>query len=425
MRRLADVAEVRLGRQRSPARAEGPNMRPYMRAANVSWAGLDISDVKEMDFSPEEFEVFGLRNGDVLVGEASGSPLEVGKSAIWRDEVPGSCFQNTLIRVRCGPELLPEYLQKHLLHDARSGALARIAKGIGIHHLGAQGLANWHVAVPPLDEQQRIAGKLDALLVRVDACRQRLDGLPVALQRLRQSVLRAAATGRLTADWREKRAVAPPRSATVGEVLTVSSGDFLTARQMVSTGTIPVFGGNGINGYHDRSNVEQETLVIGRVGFYCGSIHLTPSAAWVTDNALIVQHDEATILRRFLYFALQAIDLRTNDSSTAQPVISARKIYPISIVVPHLIEQMEIVRRASEAIAVIDEAERRCANAQSLRASLHASVLARAFRGDLVPQDPTDEPADAPLARLRAAAPEASPGVAPSRRSKASAAPRR
>ena len=53
---LSEIAEVRLGRQRSPKRSVGPNMRPYMRAANVTWNGISLHDVKEMDFTPEEFE---------------------------------------------------------------------------------------------------------------------------------------------------------------------------------------------------------------------------------------------------------------------------------------------------------------------------------------------------------------------------------
>ena len=56
---LALIGEVRLGRQRSPKRATGPHMRPYLRAANVTWDGLDLSDVKEMDFSPESTRLIG------------------------------------------------------------------------------------------------------------------------------------------------------------------------------------------------------------------------------------------------------------------------------------------------------------------------------------------------------------------------------
>ena len=182
-------------------------MRPYMRAANVTWNGISLHDVKEMDFSPQEFEGFALRPGDVLVGEASGSRLEVGKSAVWRGEVPGACFQNTLIRVRVNEAALPEYLQRHLAYDARRGALADISRGIGIHHIGAAGLADWQISLAPLREQKRIADKLDALLARVDACRLRLDRVPAILKRFRQSVLAAATNGELTREWREQRGI--------------------------------------------------------------------------------------------------------------------------------------------------------------------------------------------------------------------------
>ena len=70
--RLAGVAEVRLGRQRSPKTATGERMRPYLRAANVKWGGLELSDVKEMAFTAAESETYELRPGDLLLGEAAG-----------------------------------------------------------------------------------------------------------------------------------------------------------------------------------------------------------------------------------------------------------------------------------------------------------------------------------------------------------------
>ena len=55
----------------------------------------------------------------------------------------------------------------------------------------------------PLNEQKRIADKLDAVLARVDACRERLDRVPAILKRFRQAVLAAATSGKLTEEWRE------------------------------------------------------------------------------------------------------------------------------------------------------------------------------------------------------------------------------
>ena len=121
---LAEIAEVHLGRQRSLRRAVGPNMRPYMRAANITWKGISLHDVKEMDFTPEEFETYALRRGDLLLSEASGSASEVGKPAVWNDEVPNCCFQNTLIRVRA-PEPLVPFLHLHFYKALRlAGPLA-------------------------------------------------------------------------------------------------------------------------------------------------------------------------------------------------------------------------------------------------------------------------------------------------------------
>ena len=153
---LSEIAEVRLGRQRSPKRAVGPNMRPYMRAANVTWNGISLHDVKKMDFTPAEFETYALRRGDLLLSEASGSASEVGKPAVWNEEIPDCCFQNTLIRVRA-PESLVPFLHLHLYKDALTGEFARASRGVGIHHLGAKTLAEWEVHLPPLEEQRRRA----------------------------------------------------------------------------------------------------------------------------------------------------------------------------------------------------------------------------------------------------------------------------
>lgn len=193
---LSKIAEVRLGRQRSPGRAVGQHMRPYMRAANVTWSGIKIDDVKEMDFSPTEAEIYELKYGDILLAEASGSASEVGKPAIWRDEIPGACFQNTLIRIRAPEQLVP-FLHGHFLNAARSGAFAAASRGVGIHHLGAQAMLDWQVDLPPLPEQRRLTEALDSYLTRLDAATAGLKRVEANLKRYRASVLKAAVEGRL------------------------------------------------------------------------------------------------------------------------------------------------------------------------------------------------------------------------------------
>ena len=193
---LAQIGEVRLGRQRSPKRAQGPHMRPYLRAANVTWDGLDLSDVKEMDFTPREQEIYRLRRGDILLAEASGSADEVGKPAIWDEQIDGCCFQNTLIRVRAFPEVVP-YLYHHLLSDARTGALGRAARGVGIHHLGAQRAEAWMFALPPLDEQRRIVAEVERRLPVIQQTEASVEVNLARAERLRQSILKQAFSGKL------------------------------------------------------------------------------------------------------------------------------------------------------------------------------------------------------------------------------------
>ena len=155
-----------------------------------------MSDVKEMDFNPAEFEIYRLQPGDILLGEASGSPDEVGKPAVWDGQIDDCCFQNTLIRVRAESQFVP-YLFHHLLSDARSGALGRAARGVGIHHLGAERASSWAVALPPLAEQRRIVAEVERRLSVAQQAQAAVEASLARAERLRQSILKQAFSGKL------------------------------------------------------------------------------------------------------------------------------------------------------------------------------------------------------------------------------------
>ncbi|MEW6581412.1 MAG: restriction endonuclease subunit S [Actinomycetota bacterium] len=171
VRPLSAVAEVTLGRQRSPENHQGPSMVPYLRAANVTDGRLDLSDVQEMNFSPDEQRIFELRDGDVLITEGSGSLTAVGASAVWRSEIGGRvCFQNTLLRVRPRTQRTdPRFLAWWCRHAFTSGLFASIATGANIHHLSAERMRALPVCAPALQEQERIADFLDVETPRIDA----------------------------------------------------------------------------------------------------------------------------------------------------------------------------------------------------------------------------------------------------------------
>ena len=225
-----------------------------------------------------------------------------------------------------------------------------------------------------------------------------------------------------------------------GELFQVKSGNNLSKSKM-KDGDIPVFGGNGITGYHNESNVGKSTIVIGRVGYYCGSVHLTPPEAWITDNAFFTTYDEKILFQDFVIWLLKTIDLQANTSSTAQPVISGSKIYPIVIPLPPIEEQKRIVAKVDELMLLCDQLEQQTeasidahatlvevllatltdsADADELaqnwaRISEHfdslftteqsidalkQTVLQLAVMGKLVPQNPDDEPASVLLEKI-------------------------
>src|SRR5690606_6567260 len=72
--------------------------------------------------------------------------------------------------------------------------------------------------------------------------------------------------------------------ATGGQLFSWSSGKFLPAKGQ-SGGKVPVYGGNGVNGWHQTASVAYPTIVVGRVGAHCGNVHATSGPAWITDNA--------------------------------------------------------------------------------------------------------------------------------------------
>lgn len=194
---LQSIAEVRLGRQRSPKNHSGDRMRPYLRAANVDWGRLRLDDVKEMQFTEAEEQTYRLREGDILLTEASGSPAEVGKSVTYRGIPADVCFQNTLLRVRCH-SADPDFVQAYLLAEARAGRFMPASRGVGINHLGRARLAALPLELPPTDVQSAAVARCRELNEAVTRLKITLDRQADRTSALRRSLLAAAFSGRLT-----------------------------------------------------------------------------------------------------------------------------------------------------------------------------------------------------------------------------------
>jgi type I restriction enzyme, S subunit len=193
---LSDVAEIQLGQRRAPEYAQEAVYR-YVRAANITWRGLDLSDLKTMGFAAPDALL--LRSGDVLLTEASGSPTEVGKPAIWRDELENCCFQATVLRLRAiGDRVLPEWLYYSCLADASLGRFAAMAPGVGILHLTAGRMREWTIPLPPIHEQRLISRLLEKALRTVYAQQDGVGLMRKSLVRLDQAIMSAAFRGKFS-----------------------------------------------------------------------------------------------------------------------------------------------------------------------------------------------------------------------------------
>lgn len=165
---IGEIAEVRLGRQRSPKDHTGDSMQRYLRAANVTWYRLRLDDIAEMNFTQGEMETYSLREGDILVVEG-GTPEYVGQCALVTEQVEGLAFQNTLIRVRPHDHVDPKWLMYRLNADGELGGYRYIARGAGnIQHISARRYASHRLAIPPLDEQRAIVETIERMLSHLD-----------------------------------------------------------------------------------------------------------------------------------------------------------------------------------------------------------------------------------------------------------------
>jgi type I restriction enzyme S subunit len=111
-------------------------------------------------------------------------------------------------------------------------------------------------------------------------------------------------------------------------------------KRPLGRGTIPVYGGNGVLDYADISNNEN-SIIIGRVGAYCGSVYYEPLSHWVSDNAISAVNKENSDIV-FDYYLLRSLNLNQRHIGTSQPLLTQEILNSIKVMLPPLYEQYEI-----------------------------------------------------------------------------------
>lgn len=430
--------------------ASAGNVR-FLRTTDIT-KGLNWLLVPYCEENPEKPEQYLLQSGDIVISRAG----SVGFSALIESVPENAVFASYLIRFRPLEGVIGKYLKRYLESDYYWQQITEKAAGNALQNVNAQKLADLDVVVAPFAEQTRIAAKLDELLAQVDALKARIDGIPARLKRFRQSVLAAAVAGRLTEEWREQntccdnvalnfkaRSLGKDELASAEELLAEPLPSFWNKYALeqlvdpergipygiVQTGSAVEKGiptvrcGDVKNLYIDTSSlklvsaeIEQdykrtrlkggEVLLairgsVGNVGVALEGLrgcNISREVAMIPTLPSVLPFYLACLLQSPLGQRLMVGKVR----GVAQKGINLADVRRLPVALPPYEEQTEIVRRVEQLFAFADQLEARIKAAQARIDHLTRSILAKAFRGELVPQDPNDESASLLLERIKA-----------------------
>ena len=207
---LVECFEIVSGIQKTPARSPRHNPIPYLAVANVYRNKIDLSDIRYFEVTPEEIEKLKLQDKDILIVEGNGSGKEIGRCAMWHNELPLCVHQNHIIRIRNkSPKILPEYVLYYLNSETGKSVMQERAKTTaGLFNLSAGKVKTIPLPFASLDEQAEIVHILDDLLAKEQQAKEAAEKVLEQIDLIKKSILARAFRGELgTNDPSEESAV--------------------------------------------------------------------------------------------------------------------------------------------------------------------------------------------------------------------------
>ena len=402
---------------------------PYMAVANVQDGHLALEQIKTIEASEKEIQKYQLQKDDLLLTEG-GDPDKLGRGTLWQEEIKECIHQNHIFKVRKEVNVVDmNFLSRQIASPAgKAYFLSKAKQTTGIASINLGQLRGFPVWLPPLNEQRRIADKLDSTLAAVQACKQKLNNAAETIQRFRQSVLAAAVSGELTREWREERGI----KGDWEEITAKEAGKIQLGRQRspkyhsgrtmrpylrvqnVFENRIDLedvmsmdFPGKDLEKYKLHYgdillNEGQSPQYLGRPAMYRDELDeacFTNTLIRFQANKQIVNPDFALLVFRHNMHSGRYISEGKITTNIAH--LSLGRFGETEFPLPSLDEQEQVSNKAADLFAQADSIEAAITSALRAIGSLSSSVLAKAFRGELVPQDPNDEPASVLLERIK------------------------
>lgn len=282
----------------------------------------------------EQIDKYKLYEGDLLMS-LTGNVGRVG--LLTRDLLPASLNQRVACIRAKSESINPRFLFYILNKDSFENECIQNSSGVAQKNLSTVWLSKYEIPLPPLDIQKEIVEQIEVKQKAIEGAKQVIENLERERRYFGQSL----------------RKLEDVEIIKLGEVIKLSSGKGLTQDKIIP-GNHFVYGGNGIIGSHNSYFIEDRNIVIGRVGAYCGSVHITEPKSWITDNGLYVTNFLKEIDLDYLALALSSVGLNKFAKVGGQPSISQDTVYSIEIPVPSNSDQKNIVNQSIEENKIID-----------------------------------------------------------------------
>lgn len=342
-----------------------------IRIGNVQAGYIDLNNPRYIKIAEEKQEKFILKEGDILVS-LTGNVGRVG--IIQNEHLPAVLNQRVAkISIRDSKTCSKSYLYYYINNPLFIESLEKKGRGAAQQNISTKDIEELKVPLPPLPEQQRIVSILDRAFAAIDKAKANAEQNQQNTKELFESYLHGVFEKK-GGGWEEQL---------LRICFKLKSGDNLTAKKMVD-GEFPVFGGNGIAGYHNKFNLSGSHVIVGRVGALCGNVRHINENIWLTDNAFRIVDYKYEYDHSFLTYLLNYKDLRSYARQAAQPVISNSSLQDVVLNFPKSIkEQQTIVHQLDALRAETQKLEAVYQRKMDDLEELKKSILEKAFKGEL------------------------------------------
>ncbi|OCA77044.1 hypothetical protein BBI01_00845 [Chryseobacterium artocarpi] len=383
----------------------------YLRTTDIGKGNIKWDEVPFCVDLPKNLDDYILSKNDIVISRAG----SIGFSYLVEEIESNVLYASYLIRFK--PLIYPKLISYFLQSNSYWKAVSDSAVGIAVKNINAPKLQSIPFPLPPLPEQERIVAKLDALFAQHEAMKNALKRIPQLLKDFRQQVLRQAITGRLTEKLRMEKNTHKWEEINFESIMigTPKNGAYYP-RNQYGSGTKIIRIDNFYDGKlkdwevvqkveipeKDKEfyKLETDNILINRVNSieYLGKCMLVEK---IHEDAIFESNMMRIILNKnkvspqfiktFLVSPLGLKELKKNAKNAVnQASINQQDIKNVRINLPPLKEQQEIVSRVESLFAKADTIEKYYKTLKEKIDSLPQAILHKAFKGELVPQLPTD-----------------------------------